>query len=239
MKVNQFKTEIEAATACANSILKVVKENPESSVCYATGNSVITLYEKLVEGSKTGNISFKDTTAIQLDEYYAILDKKNLYMSNITRKLAKSLGVDGGNVIVHQVTMEETNDLNNYRKKIDKPIDIMILGIGLNGHLAYNEPGSSIECDYQIVELDQSSINNTLGYGFKEGDKLPAKGITIGLETILAANKILLIAIGEHKRSVIEKLLTYEQFDSSFPASVLCEHSNIEIFTDISDLNKT
>lgn len=232
MNVNKFKDSNKASEACANYILELVESKPESSVCYATGNSVIELYGKLVENSKNNNISFKDTTAIQLDEYYSILDNEELYMSNITKKLSYDLGIDSSNVITHQVTNDEGGDLGHYRSKIDKPIDVMILGIGLNGHLAYNEPGSQL-VDYQIIDLDNTSINKTLGYGFKTGDKLPNKGITIGLKTILAANKIVLIAIGEQKQDVMKELLTYKQFDSCFPASVLCEHSNVEVFTDL------
>lgn len=233
MKINQFKDDSKASEACADYILELVGAKPDSSLCYATGNSVIDLYKKLVENSRDKNVSFKGTTAIQLDEYYTILDNEELYMSNITKKLADDLGVNSSNVITHQVTSDEEGDLNHYRSKIDKPIDVMVLGIGLNGHLAYNEPGSSRECDFQVIELDNTSINNTLGYGFEYYDKLPTKGITIGLKTILEANKIVLIAIGEHKREVLEELLTYKQFDSNFPASILCEHNNVEVFTDL------
>lgn len=232
MNVNKFKDGSKASEACADYILELVNSKPSSSLCYATGSSVIELYEKLVENSKATNISFKDTTAIQLDEYYSSLENSGLYMSNITKKLGHDLSVNSSNVITHQVTGDEEADLNHYRSSINKPIDIMILGIGLNGHLAYNEPGGPV-VDFQIIDLDNTSINNTLGYGFKTGDKLPDKGITIGLKTILEAKQIVLIAIGEHKREVMKKLLTYKQFDSSFPASVLCKHSNVEIFTDL------
>lgn len=232
MKKYSFKDEKQASAACAASVLRTVEDNSEAQICYATGKSVKVLYEQLKSEALICEIDFSDTKVFQLDEYYEQLNKPELYMRNEILKLAEELNVKETNRFVHQITGDKEKDLEHYRKAITKPFDVMILGVGLNGHLAYNEPGSEKNNDYQVVELDPQSTQNTLGYGFEEDDVLPQKGITIGLSTIYDSKKIVLIALGETKRDVMKKFVKCNHFTTDFPVSILHDHPNLEIYTD-------
>lgn len=232
MKKNIYKSIDLASSACSNSILKTVKAKPDAQICYATGNSVVRLYELLVKEAKKQQISFADTSAFQLDEYYVKLKNNKLYMRNIVFSLWDELHVNYKNQYVHKITGDEEADINFYRNRITSDFDLMILGVGLNGHLAYNEPGSRQDVDFQVVNLEDQSIQNTLGYGITNDEHLPTRGITIGLQTIYNSKKIVLIALGEEKKKVLEKFNVCKEFDPGFPISILHDHQNLEIYTD-------
>lgn len=232
MKKYRLNGVDQVSLACVDSILHTVENNNKAQICYATGKSVAVLYEQLKTEAERREIDFSDTKAFQLDEYYEILNEPSLYMHNIILKLFEELKIKRTNQFVHQVTGDKEKDLNFYRSLISSPFDLTILGVGLNGHIAYNEPGSMKNNDFQIVKLEQQSIQNTLGYGFDEDDVLPQNGITIGLSTIYDSEKIILIALGESKKEVMKRFINCKQFDSDFPVSVLCDHPNLEVYTD-------
>lgn len=232
MKVFNFKSSQEASLACATSILQTVNTNENAMICYATGNSVTDLYSAVIDGSKQNEITFTKTKAFQLDEYYNNLEDDGLYMRHIIANTFNKLDIPIENQIFFKITLNEANDLNFYQEQFNSPLDLMILGVGKNGHLAYNEPGSDKDINFQIVDLELQSTKSTLNYGFKENDELPTRGITIGLKTIFESKKIVLIALGDTKIEVMKEFKNSNAYNPLLPISILHNHPNLEIYTD-------
>ena len=109
-------------------------------------------------------------------------------------------------------------------------IDIQLLGIGSNGHIAFNEPGTSFDSLTHIVELKESTIKDNSRF-FKSIDDVPTKAISMGLKSIMNARRIILIAFGENKAKAIRDLF-YNEPSTDLPASVLRNHDNVIIYCD-------
>lgn len=128
------------------------------------------------------------------------------------------------------------DNLNDETKRYEQlinqkgPVDIQILGIGENGHIGFNEPGTDINSATHVVDLTESTINANSRYFDNEVD-VPKQAVSMGLSTILKAHRIILLAFGEKKRAAIEKLAENE-VNSDVPATILHAHPNVEIYVD-------
>ncbi len=128
------------------------------------------------------------------------------------------------------------NDLNSeverYENLIDKegPMDIQILGIGENGHIGFNEPGTSFDSLTSVVDLTESTIEANSRY-FETKEEVPKQAISMGIQSILKAKRIILLAFGPKKAEAIQKLLSGE-ITTDLPASALYNHPNVEIIVD-------
>ena len=128
------------------------------------------------------------------------------------------------------------DNLNDETKRYEQlinqkgPVDIQILGIGENGHIGFNEPGTDINSATHIVDLTESTISANSRYFDNEVD-VPKQAVSMGLSTILKAHRIILLAFGEKKRAAIEKLAENE-VNSDVPATILHAHPNVEIYVD-------
>ncbi|MFA6852065.1 MAG: 6-phosphogluconolactonase [Bacilli bacterium] len=127
------------------------------------------------------------------------------------------------------ITNEEL--LEKYDDEIDKAggIDIQLLGIGSNGHIAFNEPFTPFDSKTHIVKLDDKTRNDNARF-FSNIDEVPTHAITMGISTIMKAKEIILVILGDSKVSALKQLLCLEP-DESFPASVLSKHPNIKVYT--------
>ena len=114
---------------------------------------------------------------------------------------------------------------------INNPIDIQILGIGMDGHIAYNEPGSSFDSESHVVDLHPESIQSSLDYGFTKIEDVPTQGVTQGIKTIMKARQLIMIAKGNKKAKLVERML-YGPVSEDFPSSIIQTHNNVIVVLD-------
>lgn len=229
MEVIILDNKIDIGLAIAKEIIKDIKNNPKLNLGLATGSSPLPLYKSLIELSKLENISFKDITTFNLDEYYGLSnDNKESYHYFMNENLFKYLDFSKDSHYFPSI-----DNVNNYDEIIDNHggIDIQILGIGANGHIAFNEPNTPISSVTHITNLANKTILDNSRF-FSNIDEVPTKAITMGLSTILKAKKIYLIATGKNKAEAISIMLKGKYIES-LPASALnLKKDNVYIYLD-------
>ena len=196
----------------------------------ATGSTPISLYTELVRLHREEGLSFKKVVTFNLDEYYP-LDKTALqsYYSFMHRLLFNHIDIDPSNIHIPDGNLpkeEVKKHCAEYEMQIEAAggIDLQILGIGNNGHIGFNEPGSGMFSKTRLVNLENSTrIANA--YEFANISEVPRMAITMGLSTILKAGKIILMAWGSGKAPVIQKAVE-GHVSEQVPASVLQQHSD-------------
>ena len=165
----------------------------------ATGSTPITLYKELVKLHKHEGLSFKNVISFNLDEYYGISQHSpQSYWSFMHRHLFNHIDILPENIFLPNGEWERTDikkHCANYESLIAQKggIDLQLLGIGLNGHIGFNEPGSSIYSGTRLVNLD-TSTRLANARDFENISKVPRLAITVGISDILKAKKIILMA---------------------------------------------
>ena len=216
----------------AKRIITIInsKENPILGL--ATGSTPLPLYAELVKAYKEGKVSFKNVRTFNLDEYVG-LDESNeqSYRYFMNHNLFSHIDIDLKNTNVPNGLIKD-EDPSYYDKMIEEAggIDIQVLGIGSDGHIAFNEPGASFDSLTHIEALKESTIKDNSRF-FKSIDEVPRYSITMGLKSIMNAKEIVLIATGKAKAKVIDELKK-GIISEDLPASILNKHSNVTIYVD-------
>ncbi len=219
------KEELEIKVA--ETISGIITEKPNAKLILATGNSPVGVYSGLIENHKKG-LSFSEVTSYNLDEYLEIDKyKDDSFRKFMNDNLFDSIDIDKGNTNFPTTTEEYDAKLD----KIDK-FDFTILGVGTNGHIAFNEPGTPFETRTNLVKLTESTIASN----FPGRDDYPTEAITMGLYDIYnKSKKIILLAWGEGKRDALTKLKEGVKRDDC-PITHFIDHPDFTIVTDIEDL---
>ncbi len=237
--VQIYKNPTEGSNAVAAQIAALIKEKQAKKLpCVlgmATGTTPILLYKELVRLHKEEGLSFKNVITINLDEYYPIAKEAyQSYWSFMHRHLFDLVDIDPKNIHLPNGEWPKENLKENcvaYEQTIEKTggIDLQILGIGKNGHIGFNEPGSSFYSKTRAVHLDQQTrIANT--YEFQDLNKVPKQAITVGISSIMKAKKIILLAWGD-KASIIAQSIEGDVTEK-IPASVLQNHDDCTFVID-------
>lgn len=206
----------------------------------ATGSTPEGLYQKLIAKNNRNEISFKDTTTFNLDEYVG-LEKTdpNSYHFYMNNKLFSHIDIAAEQTHVpNGAASDAGKECKDYEELIRKNgnIDLQLLGLGLNGHIGFNEPGTPSSSRTHIVELDESTRNANARF-FNSMDEVPTKAITMGIETIMESKEILLLVSGENKAGAVERLINGE-ISEDFPASILQNHDRVTIIADEAALSR-
>ena len=224
------------AREIANLILSKQKKNEECVLGLATGSSPISIYNELVTIHQNEKLSFKNVVTFNLDEYYPISKKnKKSYHSFMNHYLFSHVDIKKENIHIPDGELKK-NEVFNFCKKYDKKIDelggidFQLLGIGRTGHIGFNEPGSSVNSVTRLVELDYITKQDALG-SFSGFENVPNRAITMGINTILNAKRIVLIAWGENKKDVVIKAVE-SNISSKLPSSFLQNHPNTTFVLD-------
>jgi glucosamine-6-phosphate deaminase len=238
--VQIYENDKIASASVAREIADLIRQKQkDGKTCVlglATGSTPKTLYKELVRLHKTEGLSFKNVVSFNLDEYYPIEpDALQSYHRFMNVHLFDHIDIDKANTHVPDGTIEK-NDVRSYaaayEKKIEMAggIDYQILGIGINGHIGFNEPGSGRQSGTRLVALDNTTrLANA--YEFASISQVPRLAITVGINTILKAKKIVLLAWGSHKAPVIRESVEGTMTDH-VPASFLQEHNNCAFVLD-------
>ena len=216
----------------ADEIVDLINKNPHTILGLATGSSPVGVYKELIKKYQEGLVSFKNVKTYNLDEYIGLTkDNDQSYYYFMMHNLFDHIDINKTNIHVPDGINYE-DSIENYEKNIAKDggIDFQILGIGSNGHIAFNEPGTPFDSHVHKVELKESTRLDNSRF-FASIDDVPTSAITMGLESILNSKKILLIATGEHKDLAIKHLFEGNE-DINWPMTILNRHPNVTIYCD-------
>jgi len=238
--VKIFRDLKEGSVFTANEIAALIQKKQASNekcvLGLATGSTPITLYAELVRMHQNEGLSFKNVVTFNLDEYYPIEnDALQSYNSYMHRLLFDHVDIDPDNIHIPngELPKEEIKQhCAAYEKEIEKEggIDLQVLGIGNNGHIGFNEPGSSIYSKTRLINLENSTrLANA--YEFANISQVPRLALTMGINTILKAKKIILLAWGPSKAAVIKKAVE-SNVTESVPASLLQQHPDCSFVVD-------
>jgi glucosamine-6-phosphate deaminase len=237
--VKIYKNPTEGSNALAAQIAALIKEKQAQNLpCVlgmATGATPILLYKELVRMHKEEGLSFKNVITVNLDEYYPIpRNAYQSYWSFMHRHLFNHIDIDPKNIHLpnSEWTKEELKEkCVAYEQTIEKlgGIDLQILGIGKNGHIGFNEPGSSFHSKTRVIHLDHLTRMANL-YEWHDLNKVPRLAITVGISSIMKAKKIVLLAWG-NKADIVAKSVEGDVTEQ-IPASVLQNHDDCTYIID-------
>ncbi len=234
MDIRIFNNTQEIADAASEIILNKVKSNPSAILGLATGASPVATYKKIIAAYNAGEVSFKDVKTFNLDEYCSIpATDRNSYYTFMHENLFNHIDIKEENVHVPDGNPENAEE---YCAAYDESIkaaggvDIQVLGIGRNGHIGFNEPADEFTAGTYKVKLTDSTIEANKIY-FDNEEDVPRYAITMGVQSIINAKEIILIAEGDAKAQAIHDMIKGE-VSPSCPASILQKHDNVHIFID-------
>ena len=225
-------TKEEINQIVSKEIIDLVNKNNNCILGLATGSTPEGVYKLLVEAYNNKKVSFKNVKTFNLDEYVGLEETHSQsYRYFMNKNLFNHIDIDINNTNIPS-NKDNDNNLNVYDQKIKDAggIDIQLLGIGSNGHIAFNEPGTSFDSNTHIVTLKESTINDNSRF-FNSIDEVPKQAITMGLNSILQAKRFILIAFGKNKQEAIYKMMALDPSEE-LPASILQKHPNVTIFCD-------
>lgn len=232
MEVKVLKSE-QINRAIADTFIELIKRNPKAVLGLATGSSPVGVYQLLVKANKEGVISFKDITTFNLDEYVG-LDGSNdqSYRYFMNYNLFDHVDIDKKNTNVPSGVGDIEALAKEYDKKIAAKggIDLQILGLGSDCHIAFNEPGTPFDSLTHVTDIAESTIKDNARF-FARIEDVPTKAVTMGLRSIMNARKIVLLATGKNKAQAVYDLVKGTQ-DESHPGSILRDHPDCTIYVD-------
>ncbi len=218
----------------ADLIIQQIQKKKSSVLGLATGNTPLGMYKNLIKAHKKGEVSFKKITVFNLDEYAGLSENsENSYRYYMLENLFKHIDIDKKNIfILNGAAKNLKKECENFEKMIKEKggIDLQILGIGLNDHIGFNEPGSSFKSNTRPVDLTMST-REANGKYFSNINEVPKMALTMGLATITRAKKIILLASGKEKAAIIAKALK-GKIKPTVPASILQKHPDVTVILD-------
>ena len=233
---NQQTASLQIAREIAAFIREKQSKKQKCVLGLATGSTPKSLYTELVRMHREEKLSFKNVITFNLDEYYPIdNDALQSYNRFMRVNLFDHIDINPKNIHIPdgQVDKEHIREhCRTYEKMIEDAggIDVQILGIGINGHIGFNEPGSGIYSRTRLITLENSTrIANA--YEFANISQVPRLAITMGIGTILKSKRIILMAWGSSKASVIKKAVEDDDTEH-VPASLLQNHDNVQFYVD-------
>ncbi len=233
MKVIIAKDYEEMSKKAFEVMREVVKGNPRAVLGLATGSTPIGLYKNMIEDHKQNGTSYREIRTVNLDEYAGLdysSDQSYVYFmrSNLFDYIdidLKNTNIENGKAADRQAECDRYNRLLE-----DMQQDIQVLGIGSNGHIAFNEPGTPFGSVTHIVDLAESTIKDNSRM-FKSIDEVPRQAFTMGLKNIMNSKKILILANGANKAKAVYGLVKGEVTEA-VPASVLQLHPDCTLVCD-------
>ncbi|MFD2970788.1 glucosamine-6-phosphate deaminase [Peribacillus deserti] len=234
MHVIRAENYEEMGRIAAKKVIKLIKEHPAAVLGLATGSTPVGLYRELIQDYRQNGTSYRSVRTVNLDEYVG-LDQTdhNSYFSFMREMLFSHIDIKEQNT---NIPNGKADSLEEECLRYDRLItdlggvDLQVLGIGRNGHIGFNEPGTSFESNVHVVQLDQSTREANSRF-FDSIDSVPSEALTMGIATILRSKEILLLASGASKAEAIKQLFE-GSVSEEFPASILKNHPNVTLIAD-------
>ena len=199
----------------------------------ATGSSPIGLYKRMIEDHKTNGTSYKDVYTFNLDEYVGLpVDHPESYYTFMKEQLFDHIDIPLENIHMPNGSGDVKANAKAYDEAMSKKkVDMQVLGIGSNGHIGFNEPGTSFDASTHIADLTEQTRKDNARFFDPRGEEVPKQAITMGLANIMAAKNVLLIATGTKKGKAIHDMLK-GPIEVTCPASILQRHASVTVVID-------
>lgn len=233
MKIIVTKNSDELAKEALKVMLNIVKNKPNAVLGLATGSSPIGLYNEMIADHKSNGTSYKDIRTVNLDEYVGLgIENNQSYVYFMNDNLFKSLDINKDNInLPNGKANDPDSECIRYTALLDSmPQDIQLLGIGGNGHIGFNEPGTAFDSTTHIVELEEGTRKDNSRF-FATLDDVPTHAITMGIRNIMNAKQILVVANGASKARAVYDMVK-GKVSESCPASILQRHCDVVLVID-------
>ncbi|PMC40334.1 glucosamine-6-phosphate deaminase [Bacillus sp. UMB0899] len=234
MKIIEVKDYNEMSKKAAEYMLNKIKSSTQLNLGLATGGTPKGVYEELIADYRLHQTSYTHVKTFNLDEYIGLKkDDSNSYFHYMNEHLFKHIDISLDQTHIPLGTNENTQaECEEYENKIINAggIDLQILGIGANGHIGFNEPGTSFQSRTHVVDLAASTREANARF-FDRLEDVPKQAITMGIQTIFQSREILLLASGKAKQQAMAELFRGEVTES-FPASILNQHPHTIVIAD-------
>ena len=219
MEIKILKDYKELSYTVTDIVEYQLQEQPLSRLILPTGSTPLGLYKELVNRE----LDWSAVMTYNLDVYIMNPDHPQSYQTFMKENLFNKINIYPSNC------QFPDRNVQSYEQRLKGiPADLCILGIGTNGHIAFNEPGSSFDSRTRVVHLDEQTIQDNSRF-FDSIDDVPTRAITMGLGTIMESEKIVLMANGVNKLNILNVAMNGEVTES-VPASILQNHDNVEVF---------
>ncbi|HLR52098.1 MAG TPA: glucosamine-6-phosphate deaminase [Candidatus Avamphibacillus sp.] len=240
MNIIKVKNYEDMSEKACELIVDKLKKLEQPVLGLATGSTPEGFYDRLIDTYKEGNISFENTTTFNLDEYVGLSkDDSQSYHYYMNERLFKHINIKEENA---HVPKGDTENLEEECKRYEQLIqdaggvDLQLLGLGTNGHIAFNEPGSSFQSRTQVVDLTESTIQANSRF-FERKEDVPTKAVSMGIGSILESDEIVMLVSGESKAEALAQMINGE-ITEDCPATALQNHNNVTVIADEAALKK-
>ena len=234
LRIAVFETPRLASQEVANQLIAHLSRKPTSVLGLATGGTPVEAYSLLVRAYQQGEVDFSNAKSFNLDEYIGLSGTHPQSFRHFMReKLFDHVNFRPDSMWVPDGLAHDVEEhCKDYESRIEDAggIDLQLLGLGHNGHIAFNEPGSSIESRTRRVSLADETIRQNARF-FDSIDEVPREAITMGIGTILKAKEIMMLAIGESKAEAVRSMVEGPATEDH-PASLLQTHPRVTVVVD-------
>lgn len=233
MTISIFSSVEELNIAAAELFIKAVQHNPKIVLGFSTGNSPKGIYHLLVEDHLNNGTSYKSVTAFNLDEYEGLDGfSEQSYRYFMDTHLFNHLDIDKSNTNLPSGLGDLEANCRIFDEKVVKAggIDLQLVGIGTNGHIAFNEPGTPFDSKTHIANLSEETIEAN-SKDFLSKEDIPKRAVTMGIQSIMETKKIVMVAFGKSKANAIKKMIE-GPIHVDMPASILQKHPDVTVFLD-------
>lgn len=234
MNVIKVKDYQEMSNTACTYVMEKIKELDGPVLGFATGSTPEGLYARLIEENKKKQVTFQNVTTFNLDEYVGLGPEDPMsYHYFMMDKLFNHVDVPSNNIhIPNGIAADPEQECRQYEESIRNAgyIDLQILGLGVNGHIGFNEPGTKFTSRTHVVQLTESTRNANARF-FDSMDQVPTRAITMGIQSIMECKEVILLASGENKAEAVARLINGE-VSEDFPASILHNHAHVTIIAD-------
>lgn len=229
MRIIQCLSKNEAISITASLILEKVKALTNPVIGLATGKTMVPVYLELAKVASEHKTSFDHSFFFMLDEYLTLPENHpSSFRSYINKYVIRPLGINQNQIAFPPVEINEGGEIYERLLKDKGGVDLQLLGIGTNGHVGFNEPGSSIQSRTRVIKLTTETLKANSD---QFTDIIPSKALSMGIGTILEAKNLLMLATGITKAEVIKYLLNHHD-DPSCPATFLKNHPHFTLILD-------
>ena len=233
MKVIIVENYEEMSAKAAELLTNIVKNNPKAVLGLATGSSPIGTYQNMAKDHRENGTSYKDVVSVNLDEYVGLTsDHNQSYAYFMYENLFKNIDVPMASTNLPSGSAKDLQaECDRYNKLLETyQQDVQVLGLGSNGHIGFNEPGTPFGSVTHLVDLAESTIKDNSRL-FQSIDEVPRQALSMGIKNIMNAKSILVVVSGKNKAQAVYGMVKGE-VTTNLPASVLQLHPNVTVICD-------
>lgn len=232
-KINIYPDYAYMSSAAAGRVIDLINHKPDSVICFPSGSSPKGMFDSLVTANQNGRVDFSKCIFVGLDEWIGLgAGDDGSCRDLLDRDFLKPIGLREDQIVFFDgKALDPQAECDRVNKIVESlgGLDLIVLGVGMNGHLALNEPGTSWDSYAHISELDPVTVE--VGQKYFQQPTALTRGITVGIRHILDASAAILLASGKAKAPVIQRALAFP-VSKDFPATVLQNHLNAEFILD-------